>query len=80
MPRFFFDFVADNTSSIDEEGADLPDVAAAHELAVGALSDAARDAVLEGMTGQTFTIQVRNESGPVLEVTAVFGSKILTKQ
>jgi hypothetical protein len=34
---------------------------------------------MEGAIEQTFAIEVRDAVGPVLEVTAVFGSKILRK-
>lgn len=64
MTTFYFDFIADGSPSIDEEGVELPDVEAAHDLAVGALADAASEAVLEGMAEQSFSIQVRNEIGP----------------
>lgn len=77
---YFFDFRAANTLSFDEEGLELQDVEAAHDMAVGALTDAARDAVLEGSADQQFGVQVRDEIGPVLEVTAIFKSTILRKQ
>lgn len=80
MAMYFFDFRAANGLSFDEEGLELQDVEAAHDMAVGALTDAARDAVLEGAPDQQFGVQVRDEIGPVLEVTAIFKSTILRKQ
>jgi hypothetical protein len=59
---------------------ELPDAASAHRMALGALSDAARDAVIEGSTDQLFAVEVRDEIGPVLEVTAFFSSRIFRKQ
>lgn len=53
----------------------LPDVAVAHR---GALSDAAGDAVIEGSIGQLLAVEVRDEIGPVLAVTAFFSSRILS--
>ncbi|MGO4508934.1 hypothetical protein AB4Z51_18130 [Bradyrhizobium sp. 2TAF36] len=49
-------------------------------MALGALVDAARDAVMEGSTGQRFAVEVRNRTGRVLEVTAIFNSRIFSKQ
>jgi hypothetical protein len=79
MTQYFFDFRSNGIVSIDEEGVELPDAEAAHDQAVGALTDAARDAVLAGATAQRFDVQVRDGVGPVLEVTGVFGSKIFRK-
>jgi hypothetical protein len=80
MPRYYFDLRSGGASSFDEEGVDLLHVEAAHDLAVSAIADAVRDSVLEGAVGQNFTLQVRDEIGPVLEVTAVYGSKMIRTQ
>ena len=80
MARYFFDFRTDDAFMPDEEGADLSDAGTAHEEAIDALADAMRDAALEGSVQQRFAVEVRDELGQVLEVTAVFGSKILRKQ
>jgi hypothetical protein len=80
MTLFYFDLRSVGTFSQDEDGTELPDVAAAHKMALGALSDAARDAVIEGSTDQLLAVEVRDEIGPVLEVTAFFSSTILRKQ
>jgi hypothetical protein len=61
----------------DDRPAFLPSV---HEVALGALIGAARDAVMEGTLDQRFVVEVRNETGRVLEVGAVFHSKIFRKQ
>lgn len=80
MATYFFDFRAHGTLSFDEEGIELSDVEAAHDQALRSLTEAARDAVLEGAMGQQFSVQVRDGTGPVLEVTAVFGSMIFRRQ
>jgi hypothetical protein len=80
MAQFFFDFRSADNFSPDEEGLELPDAEAAHEIALGALVDAAREAVVEGSTDQSLAVEVRNGTGPVLEVSAVFSSKIFRKQ
>jgi hypothetical protein len=80
MTLFFFDLRSADTFSQDEEGTELPDAEAAHRMALGALSDAARDAVIECLTDQLLAVEVRDEIGPVLEVTAFFSSRIFRKQ
>ena len=80
MDLFFFDFRSGNVFSHDEEGVELPDSEAAHAMALHALVDAARDAVIEGSFDQRFAVEVRNGFGRVLDVTAVFSSRIFRKQ
>jgi hypothetical protein len=55
MTQFFFDLRSVDTFSQDEEGIVLPDVAA-HRMALSALSDAARDAVIEGSHDQLLVV------------------------
>lgn len=80
MAQYFFDFRSTDIFSPDEEGVELQDAEAAHGMALEALIDAARDAVSEGTLDQRFAVEVRNGIGPVLEVTAVFNSRIFRKQ
>lgn len=80
MAHYFFDFKSASSASRDSEGIELPDVEAAHDMALGALVDAAREAVIEGAVDQRFSVAVRNGIGPVLEVSAVFSSRIIRKQ
>lgn len=80
MALYFFDLKSAGIVSRDEEGMELPDAAAAHDIAFGALLDSARDAFLEGSTNHHFLVEVRNGTGPVLEVSAVFSSRIFRKQ
>ena len=49
-------------------------------MAIGALSDAIRDIAIEGSKDQQFAVEVRDEFGPVLCVSAVLESKIFRKQ
>ena len=80
MAQYFFDLRSASIFSRDRDGIELPDAEAAHDMAIGALVDAARDAVVEGSIDQHFAVEVRNGTGRVLEVSAVFNSKIFRKQ
>ena len=80
MTQFYFDFRAGESICRDEEGAELSDMGAAHDEALGALVDAICDVVTEGQADQRFAIEVRDPLGPVLEITATFGSRILRRQ
>lgn len=80
MAQYFFDFRSSGVVSTDDEGQELPDIEAAHREAIEALADALQDLVLEGGAERQIIIDVRDDLGPVLEVTAVLGSKILRKQ
>lgn len=65
---------------MDDEGQDLPDIEAAHREAIEALADALQDVVLQARADQHVAVDVRDELGSVLEVTAVLSSRILRKQ
>jgi hypothetical protein len=80
VTQYYFDFKSTDSASRDSEGMELPDAEAAHDVALDALVDAAREAVIEGSLNQHFAVEVRNEIGPVLELTAVFNSRIFSKQ
>ena len=80
MARFFFDFRSGGAFALDEEGIDLLDAEAAHEQAVTALADAIRDGIMEGAMDQRFIIEVRDNIGRVLNVSAILGSEIFRKQ
>jgi hypothetical protein len=66
--------------SRDEEGVDLPGAEAAHRTAVRALADGIRDLMFEGSTDVQFGVEVRDDIGRVLDVTARLDSKIYRKQ
>ena len=80
MAQYFFDLRSGEIFSSDEDGIELADAGEAHAMALSALVDAARDAVMEGTIDQHFSVEVRNGTGPVVEVGAVFHSKIFRKQ
>ncbi len=80
MNRYFFDFRSGEIVSTDDEGRELPDMDCAHREALQALGDTIQDVVLQGKSDQQFAVEVRDDLGPVLEVTAVLGSRILRKQ
>ena len=80
MSLYFFDLKSAGVFSRDQDGVELPDVEAAHDVALDALVDAARDAVQEGSMNQHYAVEVRNGYGAVLEVTAVFNSRIFRRQ
>lgn len=80
MTHYFFDLRSAHNFSRDADGVELPDAEAAHDMALDALTDAARDAVMEGSTDQQIAVEVRNGTGPVLEVKGVFSSRIFRTQ
>ena len=80
MSIYYFDLKSADVFSRDNEGMELPDAEAAYDMAFDTLVGAARDAVLEGSIDQHYAVEVRNGIGPVLEVTAVFSSKIFRRQ
>jgi hypothetical protein len=69
MPRFFFDFREDECLSTDEEGLDLPDVAAAESEAAKAAADVGAEVLPNGSV-RAVMVQVRSETGQrVMNVT-----------
>ncbi len=80
MANYFFDLKSSDTFSLDEEGIELPDAEAAHDVALDALFSTARDTVLEGCKDQHYAVEVRDETGPVLEIVADFHSSIFRTQ
>lgn len=73
-------FRSGDVVSTDDEGHELPDMDAAYREAVEALADALQDLLTQGGVDQHVAIDVRDDLGPVFEVTAILGSKILRKQ
>ena len=80
MAMYFFDFRSGDIVSMDDEGLELTDIDAAHTRAIQALADALENVFMQGRQNQHIAVDVRDDAGPVLEVTAVLGSKILRKQ
>jgi hypothetical protein len=80
MAIYFFDFRSGDVVSIDDDGVELLDAETTHREALGALGDAISDAALPGQKDQHFAVDVRDEIGPVLQITVVLGSVIPRKQ
>jgi hypothetical protein len=80
MPRYYFDFRSGDVLSLDEGGLDLTDLEAAHTDVVSALAFAMHGAGSIGARGHRFVVEVCDELGKVLEVTAVFESTIFQTQ
>jgi hypothetical protein len=63
MAQYFFDIIAGDQLSLDEEGMTLPNMEAARREATRSLADLARDTERP----LALTISVRNCEGPVFE-------------
>ena len=76
MPHYYLDLRDDDDLAVDEEGLELRDVAAVQEEAAQSLADMARDAVrgpsYDGTRNHQMAIEVRDETGPVLQVKFTF--------
>jgi hypothetical protein len=77
MPRFYFDF-EDGGLAIDKEGEEFADVDAARKEAVVSVGQYAMDFTHRGTEGR-LAVRVRDEQGPVLEVTAVIETRPIRK-
>jgi len=73
MDRYYFD-VRDSDENIrDEEGYELPSLEAVQREAVLSLADGSRDVAERAIGSLTeLAIDVRDESGPVMQVTFSF--------
>ena len=78
MPKFYFDFDDDGETFIDKDGEDFADVAAAKREALAALGDAGRD-FCRRSTGGRLAIFIRNDEGPIVELSATFEAKPIEK-
>ena len=65
MPRYFIDTSDGDTFVHDDEGHDLPDVAAARDVAQAMLPDMAREKLPDGER-RTFCAFVRDETSAVI--------------
>jgi hypothetical protein len=74
MPRFRF-HVIDEIDAPDEEGQNLPNVAAAHRLAIDYARDLACSAVREGRLDLRHRIDLEDDQGKLL-VTVTFADVI----
>lgn len=72
--RYYFDLVNGETISFDEDGMELPDIAAAQEeaaLALAALAKELRSIPASGLP-RALAIEVRDDVGPVFKVQFTF--------
>jgi hypothetical protein len=76
MTQYFFDICNGDQLTADEEGMELPDIAAAQEEAARSLADLARDQIRRQPSCR-LAIEVRNKNGPVLE--ASFFWRVVSK-
>lgn len=79
MPHYFFDFLDEGGLALDEEGLELSDLCAARAEAARSLADMALDAIRSPASvndRHTMAIEVRDASGPVIQVT--FSLEIVT--
>lgn len=69
MRRYYFDLLEQGGLFVDDEGLECPDLQAVRAEAARALAEMARDAARAGAdTIHPMSIEVRDESGPVLRV------------
>ncbi|MBR0856776.1 DUF6894 family protein [Bradyrhizobium liaoningense] len=75
MPRYYFDLRDEKGIALDEEGLELASHRAVQAEAAKSVADMARDAVLSASPAggrQTMSIDVRDDGGPVMQVTFSF--------
>ena len=76
MTRYYFDLRDEDDLAVDEEGLELRDIASVQEEAARSLADMARDAVrapnYDGPRNHRMAIEVRDATGPVLQVNFTF--------
>jgi hypothetical protein len=77
MPRFYFDFENGGTT-IDDDGEEFPDIERAKIEAITSLGEFAADFTRKGIEGR-LAVRIRDQQGPVLEVTAIIESKPFRK-
>ena len=74
MVRYYFDLIDSDGMIVDDEGVELNSLARAQEEAAKSLAEMAREAVgkLKGDSPQEMSIEVRDHSGPVLQIRFTF--------
>lgn len=75
MPLFFFNVVVGSSIMIDEDGTELPSVAAAREEALKDARGMMGDAVRQGQDISARTIEICDDAGSILEIVS-FGDAI----
>ena len=74
MPRYFFDFRDADGLFRDEGGQDMPNAEAARSEAIRGAAGVALDIATKDFASEV-TVEVRDHTGPVLEVRAVIESR-----
>ena len=74
MPHYYLDLRDEDNLAVDEEGLELRDVAAVQEEATTSLAEmaAVRGPCYDGNRNHQMAIEVRDETGPVLQVNFTF--------
>ncbi|MBT1516597.1 hypothetical protein KIP88_39940 [Bradyrhizobium sp. SRL28] len=76
MPHYYLDLRDEDDLAVDEEGLELQNVAAVQEEATQSLAEMAgeafRAASYDGNRNHRMAIEVRDETGPVLQVNFTF--------
>ena len=74
MIRYYFDMREGDSIATDEDGLELASIEAVQEEAARSLADMARDAVRKRNdgAGHQMSIDVRDDTGPVLQVKFTF--------
>jgi len=76
MPRYFFDTRNNDDFVEDDEGLELPDIAAVKDQAAKSLAELARD-VLPGSARRHLSVEARDAEGPVLVAMMMFEALVL---
>ncbi|NEU99136.1 hypothetical protein FNJ47_25740 [Bradyrhizobium sp. UFLA 03-164] len=66
MTRYYFDLRDGDDLAIDEEGLEMPNLAAVREEAARTLADMVRDSIT-GQNLDQIAVEVRDDNGPVLD-------------
>jgi hypothetical protein len=74
MPRYFFHILSGGVTVEDDEGIELPDMAAARREAVANARDLALSADKDGFGKETRGVQIVDAAGTVLGSVPVLGS------
>ena len=68
MPRYYFDLRDADGLVVDDVGLELPDVEAAHEVAVSSIGDEVRDLLRRPVSETQIAIEVRHDGGSLMHV------------
>lgn len=68
MSCYYFDLRDDDGFAPDDDGLELPNVQAVQKEAARTLTDATRDALLRPINPVRIAVEVRDDSGPVMQI------------